>query len=246
MSFAHLKNIATIYLTVFNLFFFSLQGLTQCSEFIISSNGDTLNCKDKKGLKQGKWVNRIEELRGEPGYEEEGAYQNNDKTGYWRIFTLQGDLIGIENYRFGQKNGLQQYYNTVGSLVKEESWLAHNPENPTEIVEVYDIKDPNKIYQVEVKLDASSVPHGLWKIYDPETGKVIRKDNYILGKLDDGSGTANGMIKKDKNDTEEKNPENKSETKEKPKEKPKPKEVQDFEKKNDGKKKYKVRTGATG
>jgi len=99
---------------------------------------------------------------------------------------------------------------------------------------------------VEVKLEASAVPHGLWKLFDPASGKLIRKDNYILGKLDDGSGTANGMIKKDKTNTEEKDSENKTENKEKPKEKPKPKEVQDFEKKNDGKKKYKVRTGATG
>ena len=78
---------------------------SQCVEYSLTANGDTINCKDKKGLKQGKWVNRIEELRGEPGYEEEGVYQNNNKTGYWRIFTLQGDLIGIENYRYGQKIG---------------------------------------------------------------------------------------------------------------------------------------------
>ena len=246
MSFVYQKNITSLYLIIFILIFSYLKASSQCAEYMIGSNGDTLNCKDKKGLKQGKWVNRIEEIRGEPGYEEEGSYQNNEKTGYWRIFTLQGDLIGIENYRYGQKNGLQQYYNTVGNLVKEENWLAHNPENPTEIVEVYDINDPNKIYQVEVKLDASSIPHGLWKIYDPQTGKVIRKDNYILGKLDDGSGTANGMIKKDKDEGKEKEIENNPEKKEKPKEKPKPREVQDFEKKNDGKKKYKVRTGETG
>jgi antitoxin component YwqK of YwqJK toxin-antitoxin module len=218
----------------------------QCTEYILSANGDTLNCKDKKGFKHGKWTNRIEELRGEPGYEEEGVYQNNNKSGYWRIFTLRGDLIGIENYRYGQKNGLQQYYNTVGNLVKEESWLAHNPENPTEIVDVYDIKDPNKVYQVEVKLDASSVPHGIWKLYDPETGKVVRKDNYILGKLDDGSGTANGIIKKTEGKSDKEDKKDNEEIKEKPKEKPKPREVQDFEKKNDGKKKYKIRTGETG
>jgi hypothetical protein len=234
-----------LFATVFTVLV-TITGYGQCAEYILTANGDTLNCKDKKGRKHGKWVNRIEELRGEPGYEEEGLYQNNDKTGYWRIFTLQGDLIGIESYRYGQKNGLQQYYNTSGSLVKEENWLAHNPENPTEIVEVYDIKDPNKIYQVEVKLDASSVPHGIWKMYDPETGKVVRKDNYILGKLDDGSGTANGMLKKTDNKSEPNEKKDAEETKEKPKEKPKPREVQDFEKKNEGKKKYKIRTGATG
>ena len=237
----------TRHLFAFILFIFVHVTVTgQCVEYILSANGDTLNCVDKKGHKQGRWTNRIEEIRGEPGYEEEGVYLNNEKTGYWRVFTLQGDLIGIENYRYGQKNGLQQYFTTTGNIVKEESWLAHNPENPTETVEVFDVNDPGKVYLVEVKLEASAVPHGLWKLYDPASGKLVRKDNYILGKLDDGSGTANGMIKKDKNNTEEKDTENKLETKEKPKEKPKPKEVQDFEKKNDGKKKYKIRTGATG
>ena len=245
MRFADLLHIR-FYLLMFALHFFMNSLHAQCSEYTIGNNGDTLNCKDKKGIKKGKWINRIEELRGEPGYEEEGEYQNSEKNGYWRIFTLQGDLIGIENYRFGQKNGVQQYFSINGSLIKEESWLAHNPENPTEMVEVYDINDPNKVYMVEVKLEASAVPHGIWKYYETETGKLFRKDNYILGKLDDGSGTGNGMIKKEEKGGTKKETDTKTETKEKPKEKPKPKEVTDFEKKNEGKKKIKIRTGATG
>lgn len=245
MRFANKLHINFCLLFMISVCFIEIAG-AQCTEFIIGNNGDTLNCKDKKGMKQGKWINKVEELRGEPGYEEEGEYRNNDKSGYWRIFTLQGDLIGIENYRYGQKNGLQQYFGIDGSLLKEESWLAHNPENPTEMVEVFDINDPNKVYMVEVKLEASSVPHGIWKYYEQGTGKMFRKDNYILGKLDDGSGTGNGMIKGDVKTTNEKEKGNKTEQGDKPKEKPKPKEVTDFEKKNEGKKNIKIRTGATG
>ena len=47
----------------------------------LSVNGDTINCIDKKKLKQGKWVIRIEELRGEPGYEEEGVFEDDEKSG---------------------------------------------------------------------------------------------------------------------------------------------------------------------
>jgi hypothetical protein len=246
MSLASLKNIGWFFRLIFICMCCSAESNAQCVEFFIGANGDTLNCIDKKGKKQGKWINKVEEIRGEPGYEEEGVYQNNDKTGYWRVFTLQGDLIGIENYRYGEKNGLQQYFNIVGNLVKEESWLAHNPESPTEMVEVYDINNPGKVYMVEVKLEASAVPHGIWKLFDPATGKLVRKDNYILGKLDDGSGTGNGMIKKEEGKEDDKDADPKTEQKEKPKEKAKPKEVTDFEKKNEGKKKIKVRTGATG
>ncbi len=184
----------------------------------------------------------MEEIRGEPGYEEEGEYKDDKKIGPWRVFTLQGDLIGIENYRWGHKHGPQQYFNTMGDLIKEERWLAQNPDKPTETVEVFDINDPKKVYLVEVKLEASTVMHGLWKVYEPGTGKVLQKQNYIFGKLDDGTGTANGVIKKEGTDDGTTSVEKKEEKKDKPK----PKEVAEYEKKNSGKKKIKVRTGETG
>ncbi len=220
--------------------FFCINGTAQCKDFLIGVKGDTLNCKDTRGLKQGKWVNRVEELRGEPGYEEEGTYNNDLKEGTWRVYTLQGDLIGVENYRWGHKHGKQQYFNTMGDIVREESWLANNPDNPTETVEVFDINDPGKVYLVEVKMEGSTVPHGIWIFYEQGTGKVSKKENYILGKLDDGTGTGNGMIKK----AEEDEIQTKGK-KEEVKTKPKPKEVMEFEKKNAGKKKVKLRTGQT-
>ncbi len=222
--------------------FFWINGLAQCKEYVIGVKGDTLNCVDAGGLKQGPWVNRVDEIRGEPGYEEEGVYKDGQKTGTWRVFTLQGDLLGIENYRYGHKNGVQQYFNTMGDLVREESWLASNPENPVETIEVFDVNDPKKVYLVQVKLEASTVPHGLWKIYEPGTGKMLKKENYILGKLDDGTGTANGILKNKEGNADAIS----NETKQEPKEKAKPKEVLEFEKKNEGKKKVKMRTGQTG
>jgi hypothetical protein len=213
----------------------------QCKEFMIGVNGDTLNCIDMTSKKKGKWVNRYEELRGEPGYEEEGEYQNDQKTGIWRLYSLQGDVLGIENYRAGNKHGQQQYFSPNGNLIREEGWLASNPENPYETVEVYDINNPGKVQLVKVKIDASTVPHGIWKVFDPESGILLEKKNFILGKEDDGTGTANGIIKK------EDQPTTTTETKEpEKKEKPKPKEVLEFEKTKEGKKKYKVRTGETG
>ncbi len=65
-------------------------------DFTIGPRGDTLNGVDKQDQKQGKWVNHFDEVRGEPGYEEEGIYKDNRKEGAWRIFSLQGDLIGLE------------------------------------------------------------------------------------------------------------------------------------------------------
>lgn len=235
------SNLRRLILSAVALFLFWMSGTAQCKDFTIGIKGDTLNCSDVKGLKQGKWVNRVDEIRGEPGYEEEGEYKNGNKEGPWRVYTLMGDLLAIENFRAGNKHGKQQYFNPTGDLIREESWLAKNPEQPTETIEVFDVNDPKKVYLVEVKLEGSTVPHGIWTIYEPATGKILRKENFILGKLDDGTGTANGIIKKENGDDE-----NTTVKKEEPKAKAKPKEVADYEKKNTGKKKIKVRTGQTG
>jgi hypothetical protein len=64
-----------------------------------------------KGQKQGPWVVHIDDLRGERGYEEEGIFWNDKKEGTWRRFSLEGDLIAIENYRYGYKDGKNTYFN---------------------------------------------------------------------------------------------------------------------------------------
>ena len=51
---------------------FCYTGNAQYKKYTLSDKGDTLNAIDNKGLKQGKWILHVDELRGEPGYEEEG------------------------------------------------------------------------------------------------------------------------------------------------------------------------------
>ena len=46
----------------------------QWKDYMISVKGDTLNRVDKKGMKQGPWIVKMPDLRGEPGYEEEGFF----------------------------------------------------------------------------------------------------------------------------------------------------------------------------
>src|SRR5271154_2252958 len=80
---------------LFSLFLLiSCRGFSQSGSFIIGVKGDTLNKVDSKSMKQGKWVSRLDEVRGEPGFEEEGEYKNNRKEGTWRLYSLEGDLIG--------------------------------------------------------------------------------------------------------------------------------------------------------
>ncbi|MEO9005284.1 MAG: hypothetical protein ABI288_11130, partial [Ginsengibacter sp.] len=99
-----------ILLALVVIFFFTSNADAQLKAFKISVKGDTLNAIDQKGLKQGKWVIHVDPLRGEPGYEAEGIFVNDGKEGTWRKYSLQGDLVALENYKKGDKDGLSQYF----------------------------------------------------------------------------------------------------------------------------------------
>jgi hypothetical protein len=212
----------------FLIVFISFNGFSQPGSFTIGVKGDTLNKTDLKNLKQGKWVVRVDEVRGEPGYEEEGEYKNNRKEGAWRIYSLQGDLTGLEFYKWGNKDGTCQYFNASGSLIREESWRALNPDKLYDTLEIEDIDHLNEYKTVIVKNEGVAIRHGQWKFYDPSTGMINKIQTYTMGKLE-------GPKSKPGTDS----------TKAVSKTLVKPKEVQDYEKKNAGKKKIRVRDGQT-
>jgi hypothetical protein len=217
---------------------FSLAVSAQCKTFRISSRGDTLDCVDMNGLKQGKWLVRVAPLRGEPGYEEEGVFVDSRKEGVWRRFNMMGDPLAVETYKWGNKNGISRYF-TINGLEREEVWRAVNPDKSFDTIDVQDLKDPNRYEMVVVKNDGHSFRHGTWKYYYPNSGALIRTEKYILDRLQepDAESVAKGMQKVSGDTT-------KGKTAAIP-EKAKPKEVMEFEKKTSGKKKA-VRTGSTG
>ncbi|HXB91548.1 MAG TPA: hypothetical protein VNU72_04630 [Puia sp.] len=201
-----------------------LEGYSQWKDFMIGPKGDTLNKTDRQDKKQGRWVNHYDEVRGEPGYEEEGVFIDNRKEGTWRLYDLQGDLIGVEFYKWGNKDGVCQYFGMNGSLRREESWRALNPEKQYDTLEIEDVDHPDHYNKVILKNEGVAIKDGTWKFYDPSTGMVARTETYTLGKLEKKSATAPVDPNAAKTVA-------------------KPKEVLDFEKKT-GKKKVKVQDGS--
>jgi antitoxin component YwqK of YwqJK toxin-antitoxin module len=200
------------------MLFVSANSFAQWKDYRLINDGkDTINRIDHKGIKQGEWVVRVESLRGEPGFEEEGVFVNNRKEGEWRVFNLMGDLIGIEQYRWGNKDGVAQYFDINGSLRLEQGWKALNPDKAYDTIMVEDVDKLDSYHEVIVKNEGASLKHGAWKYYDPASGTVLRTENYTLGKLEGNNAAVAEPTEK--------------------KAVPKPKEVVEFEKIKKGKKK---------
>jgi antitoxin component YwqK of YwqJK toxin-antitoxin module len=167
----------------FLLFAFVASGNAQYKEYKIGPKGDTINAITKDGMKTGKWVIHTNELRGNPGFEEEGMYKKNEKVGMWRKYSLQGDLLAVENYILGGKDGLQQYYNYLGDLEHEEMWKGYNPDAPYDTVAVYGTGSGEIIDYKIVKAEPYSVKDGEWKYYEPGSGRLLRTEQWQLNNL---------------------------------------------------------------
>lgn len=208
----------------------------QCKTYQLASSGDTLNCTDTKGLKQGKWIIATPKLRGEPGYEAEGVFINDRKEGVWRSFNLMGDPIAQESYKWGNKNGRCLYY-TIAGLEREESWRAVNPDRAYDTLDVVDPANPNQYERIVVKNDGNSIKHGFWKTYSTTTGALIETEEYIMGQLKEELALAKQANAKSSVQL--------ADTTSKPPAKALPKEVLNFNKKQ-AKKNKPVITGRTG
>ena len=211
---------------------------SQCKTYTLDAKHDTINCTDFKNLKQGRWIIRIENNYGEPGYQEAGYYKDDKKEGVWTRFNSMGDVIAQEQYKWGYKDGICRYYSLMG-LVREESWRAINPANPYDTVRVYSLDNPDKYDLKIIKVEASTVRHGTWTYYDPERGTITKTEEYVIDQLIPAKKPnmviANDSSAISKNPADSLTMTNKN----------KPAEVLEWEKKNQ-KKKIKVRDGATG
>lgn len=215
-------------LTIIQFLFF-MNGTAQYKTYRLSAEGDTLNAIDNHDKKQGKWLIHVEPLRGEPGYEEEGIFKNNNKEGIWRKYSLTGDIIAVEFYTLGGKDGVQQYYTYLGDLIRQESWRAYNPDAPYDTIAVYGEGNNEIVDYKIVKAEPYSVRHGEWKYFDAGSGRLIKLEKYERGHLEkptDNTKTAAAAP-----------PEKKKEVEKTP-------EMIEWEKKNKGKKKV-VRDGRT-
>lgn len=224
-------------LVLFSSLILSKPAAGQCKTFKLSDQGDTLNCVDKFDKKQGKWIERTQPLRGSPGFDEEGEYVKGRKEGLWRRYNLQGDVLAMENYKWGLFNGKCQYF-TLDGLEHEESYKALDPDKEYDTIDVPDLYVPDVYKKVVVKNEGYALKHGKWTYYDPRTGFILKTLSFIRD-MPENPLAAFGVKDKAKNDSSSADLKKKALT-------AKTKDILEWEKKNAGKKKVTIRDGRTG
>lgn len=228
--FIKMRRVKILEFALFAMLFFlsATNSFAQLKEYKLNAKADTINGINQQGQKQGKWVIHTDEIRGEPGYEEEGQYKKGVKHGYWRRYSLQGDLLAVEHYILGGKDGLQQYYSYLGDLVREENWKGYNPDAPYDTIAVYGTGSGEIIDYKIVKAEPYSVKDGDWKYYEPGSGRLIRTEQWVRNNL-----VIPGA------------PKTEATASDKPKKVDKTAEMLEWERKNKGKKRA-LRDGRTG
>lgn len=90
----------------------------------ININPDSLNQVDEIGRKQGYW--KVKKLADNKWVlKEEGHYNNNLKSGYWKDYYLNGNLKSLVFFTDGRPNGSCEVYHENG-LIKEKGVFAKN------------------------------------------------------------------------------------------------------------------------
>lgn len=128
------KNISKLLKINFSLVFVFLILTSNAQEFKIYAGadikgdslhitkGDTVNIKDKAGLKQGLWyyadrkTKKIKSL---------GYYKNNKRVGLWYKFYPDGSKLSEFHYQKGQKIGKAKTYYANGKLQEEGFWKVN-------------------------------------------------------------------------------------------------------------------------
>ena len=160
-------------------------------------------------------------------------------------FSIEGDCTAIEHYSYGMKNGKCIYFTNAGEPLREESWRAFDTKSPYDTIDIRDIEDPSKIVRKQIiKVEPKSYKHGTWVYYNTLQGTIESTEQWVMNRPKE-EVDAEAVAAED--DLAPIDPAGKKTTvKKEDKKATKPAAVLEYEKKNSGKKKIKMRDGSTG
>ena len=132
------------------------------------------NQRDAQHRKQGYWVEVVGEVRGEPGYTWEGVYKNDRKEGVWKKTSAIGNLLAEETFKNNVLDGYCKYYYSNGKPSEEGAYMATEIDGQRDTIMIID-PVTNAETPTEIVRKGNSVRNGVWKLYDEETGKMVKE-----------------------------------------------------------------------
>lgn len=140
-----------------------------------------LNQKDARGKAHGTWYVQQPARMGEPAFIEFGNYDHGRKAGIWYKLDGEGQLIAMERYRDDVLDGEVKYFEN-GYLTCVGHYRGLNPRQKFDTIIVADpITGLEKL--VSVSTDRGALRHGTWRYYDPQTGRLIKEEEYQVDDL---------------------------------------------------------------
>jgi antitoxin component YwqK of YwqJK toxin-antitoxin module len=196
-----MKKILYIFIPIFIC---SISVAQSVPNYIISSEGDTINVVDENNMKQGFWK-IFGKMRKLPNYEpdqviEQGKYSNSRKQGIWTKFFASGKTKSEIEYKNSRPNGAYRTYFENGQIEEEGNWK--NNRNTNDFKRYYENgqvsqnfafnntgkRDGKQTYyyesgQVMIEADIESGKEKFVKEFY-EDGSVKAEKSFVDGKLD--------------------------------------------------------------
>lgn len=159
--------------------------------FTISAAGQRANMKgsvpkdvnkfDENGKRHGMWLLSQDARMGEEGFSEFGSYEHGRKYGKWYKIDGEGDLISVETFKNDVLDGEVKYYEK-GQLTCVGSYRGLNPDTKYDtIMVVHPVTGEEMLRSIES--EKGTVRHGTWKFYDPQSGKLLKEEEYQVDEL---------------------------------------------------------------
>lgn len=151
------------------------------NQYVLSSNGDTINRTNEKSERIGFWRIFHEGRYGNDPYYELGKYVENKKNGVWQEFSKNGLLLEQINYFNGFKNGEAKFYDQ-GRLV----CIGHYKALRTDVAyDTIQVEDPitNAFTEKIIPTSLGSVRHGFWVYYKPPFNEIKRIEEWQVDDL---------------------------------------------------------------
>ncbi|HXS35369.1 MAG TPA: hypothetical protein VN721_01610 [Flavipsychrobacter sp.] len=157
-------------------------GIDAAAQTAVSSNNNpVLNKTDINGKKNGLWLISQQALRGEPAYSEFGNYAHGNKIGKWYKMDDEGELVAIENYKYNVLDGEVKYFDK-GQLTIIGHYRSLNPAYPYDTIVVTDpVSGLERLAYAPT--DKGTLRHGIWRYYDPQTGRLVKEQEYQVDSL---------------------------------------------------------------